>query len=113
MEVFAGSHTHGLIDFDTSDESSGNVLDQTVREPEKYGRLQCTPLKAGQISIHSDLLVHGSAPNDSDRRRCGLTLRYCPQRRDGLLGLEPKGGCRVPERPDHVCGRGQNGLKTE
>ena len=36
-----------------------------------------TALIAGQISIHSDMLVHGSAPNRSPRRRCGLTLRYC------------------------------------
>lgn len=78
MEVYAGSHTHGLIDFESSDEESGNVLDQSVKNPEQYGRHQLTPLRAGQISIHSDLLVHGSAPNDSDRRRCGLTLRYCP-----------------------------------
>ena len=35
-------------------------------------------LKAGQISIHTDLLLHGSAPNCSTRRRCGLTLRYMP-----------------------------------
>ena len=35
-------------------------------------------LKAGQISIHTDLLLHGSAPNRSARRRCGLTLRYMP-----------------------------------
>ena len=35
-------------------------------------------LKAGQISLHADMLVHGSLPNVSDRRRCGLTLRYCP-----------------------------------
>jgi ectoine hydroxylase-related dioxygenase (phytanoyl-CoA dioxygenase family) len=33
-------------------------------------------LKAGQISLHSDLLVHGSDPNPSDRRRCGLTMRF-------------------------------------
>ncbi|MCK0166719.1 phytanoyl-CoA dioxygenase family protein [Jannaschia sp. S6380] len=35
-------------------------------------------LKAGQISLHADMLVHGSRANMSDRRRCGLTLRYCP-----------------------------------
>ena len=74
MQVFTGSQNHGLIDFETSNEESGNVLDQSVKEPEKYGQNRLTPLRAGQISIHSDLLVHGSAPNDSDRRRCGLTL---------------------------------------
>ncbi|MEM7020671.1 MAG: hypothetical protein AAF512_25430, partial [Pseudomonadota bacterium] len=33
-------------------------------------------LKAGQLSLHSDLILHGSAPNTSSRRRAGLTLRY-------------------------------------
>ena len=29
------------------------------------------------MSIHADLLIHGSLGNPSSRRRCGLTLRYC------------------------------------
>lgn len=91
MEVYAGSHTHGLIDFEASEAESGNVLDQSIKEPEKYGRHQLTPLRAGQISIHSDLLVHGSAANDSDRRRCGLTLRYCPADVNAYLGWNQKG----------------------
>lgn len=33
-------------------------------------------LKAGEISPHSDMLLHGSEPNGSMRRRCGLTIRY-------------------------------------
>ena len=91
MQVFTGSQTHGLIDFEVSDEESANVLDQSVKDPEKYGQNQLTPLRAGQISIHSDLLVHGSAPNDSDRRRCGLTLRYCPAGVTAYLGWNQKG----------------------
>ena len=91
MEVYCGSHKFGLIDFETSDASSNNVLDQTVQNPEKYGRWQRTNLRAGQISIHSDLLLHGSAPNNSDRRRCGLTLRYCPADVVAYLGWNRKG----------------------
>tara|TARA_R110002049_G_scaffold2750_2_gene21642 strand:+ start:494490 stop:495326 length:837 start_codon:yes stop_codon:yes gene_type:complete len=91
METYLGSHTHGLIDFEASDAADGNVLDQSVKEPEKYGRHQLTPLRAGQISIHSDLLVHGSSPNDSERRRCGLTLRYCPASVTAYLGWNAKG----------------------
>jgi len=34
-------------------------------------------LTAGQMSIHSDLLLHGSTANESDRRRCGVAIRYC------------------------------------
>jgi hypothetical protein len=26
--------------------------------------------------MHSDLLLHGSEANESNRRRCGLTIRY-------------------------------------
>lgn len=89
MEVFAGSHRYGLIEFEQSD--AGNVLDQTVRNPEQYGRLRATPLKAGQMSIHSDQLLHGSRPNTSDRRRCGLTLRYCPADVTAYLGWNAKG----------------------
>jgi len=33
-------------------------------------------LKAGQISIHDDKIVHGSPANRSNRRRAGLTIRY-------------------------------------
>jgi len=91
MEVFTGSHRHGLIDFDSTDVESGNVLDQVVENPQEYGEHRFTPINAGQISIHSDLLVHGSAPNQSDRRRCGLTLRYCPADVHAYLNWENKG----------------------
>ncbi len=48
-------------------------------------------LKAGEISIHSDLLLHGSEPNQSKRRRYGLTLRYCPTSVRAELGWNAKG----------------------
>lgn len=91
MEVYTGSHLHGLIDFEASTSGSGNVLNQSVKNPQQYGNHQLTPLVAGQISIHSDLLVHGSSPNHSNRRRCGLTLRYCPASVTAYLGWNRKG----------------------
>ena len=33
-------------------------------------------LKAGQASLHHGLTVHGSNPNTSGRRRCGMTVRF-------------------------------------
>jgi non-haem Fe2+, alpha-ketoglutarate-dependent halogenase len=89
MEVIEGSHQQGLIEFTSSSET--NVLNQTVTDPDRYGRRQPTPLRAGQISIHSDLLLHGSMPNHSTRRRCGLTLRYCPAEVNAYLGWNQKG----------------------
>lgn len=35
-------------------------------------------LKAGDVSVHHPNIVHGSNANTSDRRRCGLTIRYIP-----------------------------------
>lgn len=91
MQVAVGSHTRGLIEFETTGADSGNVLDQAVKNPERYGRMVATPLIAGQMSLHSDLLLHGSLPNNSNRRRCGLTLRYCPSDVNAYLGWNQKG----------------------
>lgn len=76
MKFMAGSHHHGYMTFRPSDSSEHNVLNQTIDNPEQYGTQVWDPLKAGQASIHSDLLLHGSEANHSTRRRCGLTLRY-------------------------------------
>ena len=91
MEVYLGSHTEGMIGFEKSDAGEGNVLNQTIRDPQQHGRWQQTPIGSGQISIHSDLLIHGSSPNASQNRRCGLTLRYCPADVTAHLGWDAKG----------------------
>ena len=78
MEVIPGSHLHGQIPFDKSTPEENNVLGQSVHQASQFGDPIPLVMKAGQISIHSDLLLHGSKPNTSDRRRCGLTLRYMP-----------------------------------
>jgi chlorinating enzyme len=79
MQFIPGSHRHGQIPFEHSTAEENSVLGQSVHHPERYGEPPVSVcLKAGQISIHTDLLLHGSAPNRTDRRRCGLTLRYMP-----------------------------------
>lgn len=35
-------------------------------------------LKAGDVSLHHPNVIHGSEANHSDKRRCGLTIRYIP-----------------------------------
>ena len=83
MQVIPTSHLHGQLSYRQSDDSEKNVLDQTVDRVEQYGAPVDIDLKAGQISLHSDLLLHSSEPNHSSRRRCGLTLRYCAAGRPG------------------------------
>ncbi len=67
----------GHLTYRPSDSTEHNVLNQTIDNVEQYGTEACDELNAGEVSIHSDLLLHGSEANNSDRRRCGLTLRYC------------------------------------
>lgn len=79
MTVVPRSHLRGQIAFEKSEAEEQNVLGQTVVDPQRYGD-EPVPfvMKAGQISLHTDLLLHGSEPNRSDRRRCGLTMRFVP-----------------------------------
>jgi non-heme Fe2+,alpha-ketoglutarate-dependent halogenase len=77
MRLIGGSQHHGHLTYRPSDSAEHNVLNQTIDNPEQYGSIVENPLTAGQMSIHSDLILHGSNANDSDRRRCALTLRYC------------------------------------
>ena len=91
MQFLAGSHLQGHLTFRPSRPEEHNVLNQTVDDVEQYGQPIDDVLKAGQFSIHSDLLLHGSQPNNSDRRRCGLTLRYCAADVQADLGWNAKG----------------------
>ncbi|MBC8288767.1 MAG: phytanoyl-CoA dioxygenase family protein [Planctomycetes bacterium] len=77
MRFVACSHLFGHHTWRPSTDEENNVLNQTVENAEQYGTVVYDELKAGECSLHSDLLLHGSDANESARRRCGLTLRYC------------------------------------
>ncbi|TWT47966.1 Phytanoyl-CoA dioxygenase (PhyH) [Thalassoglobus neptunius] len=91
MKFISGSHHSGHLTYRPSAPGDHNVLNQTVENPEQYGDVVYDELKAGEISIHSDLLLHGSEANMSDRRRCGLTLRYASTDVVAGLGWNEKG----------------------
>ena len=91
MKFIAGSQNFGHLTYRKSDPGDHSVLDQTVEDPEQYGAVVVDELKAGQISIHNDLLLHGSDANNSSRRRCGLTLRYAAAEVRAEMGWNAKG----------------------
>lgn len=91
MKFVTGSHHFGHLTFRPSNPDEHNVLNQTIDNPEQYGTIVFDELRAGQFSIHSDLLLHGSEANQSGRRRCGLTLRYCSADVRAELGWNGKG----------------------
>ncbi|MCU1237025.1 MAG: Phytanoyl-CoA dioxygenase [Candidatus Solibacter sp.] len=91
MRYIAGSHRLGHLTYRLSETDEANVLNQTVEGIDELGPPVDVELKAGEISMHSDLLLHGSEANTSTRRRCGLTLRYCPAEVRAGLGWNAKG----------------------
>lgn len=76
MRFLAGSHHHGHLTWRKSSPEEHNTLNQSVENAEQYGTPIDNLLRAGECSLHTDLLLHGSEANESSRRRCGLTLRY-------------------------------------
>lgn len=109
MKFVAGSQHVGHLTYRPSSEADHNVLNQSIDNAEQYGAVVYDELQAGELSIHADLLLHSSEANLSDRRRCGLTLRYCtPDVRAGsewnkkgvvVRGTDPTGHWANPPRP--------------
>ena len=80
MRVIRGSHRVGILEHGKS-ASAGNLLSINQEIPSDAideSRAVDLVLRAGEISIHHGHLIHGSNPNRSTRRRCGLTIRYVP-----------------------------------
>ena len=111
LQIIPRSHLNAQVPFDTSLPDENNVLNQTVKEPAKWGDEPHTlELKAGEMSLHSDWLLHGSDPNHSDRRRCGLAMRFLTgevRAYDGwnehsviCRGVEPTGHWANHPRPE-------------
>lgn len=91
MRYLPGTHHYGHLTYQLSEDDEDNVLNQTIPNVERFGAPVDVELKAGEAAIHSDLLLHGSEKNESQRRRCGLTLRYCPVDVRAHLGWNAKG----------------------
>ncbi len=110
VQVIPGTHLMGQLPFEYSATEEENVLDQTVTSLDDLPTPVCMEMQAGQISLHTDWLLHGSEPNGSQRRRCGLTMRFVsPDVRNfnadspaGLIarGMDPDGYWQHVPRPE-------------
>lgn len=110
MKFIAGSHHFGHMTYRESDSAEHNVLNQSIDNAEQYGEVVYDQLRAGQVSIHSDLLLHGSEANDSSRRRCGLTLRYCAASVRAGMNWNEKG---VQVRGTDATGHWANNIRPD
>lgn len=76
MQFVPASHDKGVLKVKAAEGDA--VFHMEAEVPTDLPPPVSNDLRAGQVSLHADMLVHGSPANTSDRRRCGLTLRYCP-----------------------------------
>ena len=89
MKVVSGSHKMGRF-VHKKNTAKNLVLDQEVSFDQlDEKKIVSLNLKAGQISLHNDALLHGSEANNSDRRRCGVTMRFSPTNVKGDLKIWP------------------------
>jgi len=88
-QPWAGTHLGGTIPCESVTDEENGVLNEHVHNPERFGTPVSVELRAGQLSLHTDMLLHGSQPNPSNRRRCGLTIRSFPA---DVRGPEPESG---------------------
>ena len=79
LRVVPGSHRNKEIFRHSLNESDQLVLNQELHSSV---REQITPadviLDRGMFSFHDAYMIHGAEPNNSGKRRAGLTFRYMP-----------------------------------
>ncbi len=81
LQVIRGTHLNGIRSHGKSSDPSANLLSINQEVDVKDNELKDivdVELKAGEISLHHGLTIHGSRPNRSSRRRCGLAMIYLP-----------------------------------
>ena len=85
MKVVSGSHKLGKFVHKKND-AKNLVLNQEVSFDQlDESKIVSLNLKAGQISLHNDALLHGSDANNSNRRRYWVTMRFSPTNVKGDL----------------------------
>lgn len=76
MTVIPGSHKAGLLKHVRVGDTDSVLMLECERGQFREDSAVPATLRAGQVSIHDDKLVHGSPGNPSSLRRAGLTIRY-------------------------------------
>tara|TARA_B100001123_G_scaffold79903_1_gene90721 strand:+ start:426 stop:1253 length:828 start_codon:yes stop_codon:yes gene_type:complete len=87
MRMWSGSHKEKIKDHkDTYDENNLLTRGQTVQNV-PIEKITPNILKAGQLSLHHPMIVHGSGLNKSNQRRIGFVIQsYIGTNVDQVLG---------------------------
>lgn len=104
MTFAPGSHLGGPLAHEQLPLDGTRVLNHAARHADAFADRYVNALPAGSISLHTDMLLHGSPPNHSRRRRAGMTIRYSASGVSVVPGWEhwikPTIRCRG-EAPDY------------
>lgn len=114
LRVIPGSHTeklHGIRERAGDDAVFDVESDVAVDESQAVDLV----VQPGDVEVHHPNIMHGSEPNTSPRRRCGLTIRYIPTSTritspeqpfpSALLLRGVPGVNQYQPRPDYLAGR--------
>jgi len=79
LRVLPGSHREAKVFSHSADDREGLVLNYAIDDPDvNLDNAVDLELEPGQMSLHDVYMLHGSNPNNSNRRRAGIALRYMP-----------------------------------
>ncbi len=84
LRVIPGTHTLGTLPVklfahaDNMLKISREVDPASIGKTVDFGSAVSIELEPGEMSLHSNCIVHGSQPNNSDRRRIGWACVYAP-----------------------------------
>jgi hypothetical protein len=78
MRIIPGTHGLGLLEHESSDGDSLALNQQLTMGTYDERAALNIELAPGRFSLHDAMVVHGSSPNSSGRRRCGYAIRYMP-----------------------------------
>ncbi|MHA6483201.1 phytanoyl-CoA dioxygenase family protein [Paenibacillus sp. strain BS8-2] len=74
MRVVPGTHANGFSEYEEVD-GSQNIFDTEIKKVD-HDKAVYFELESGECSLHDSRIIHGAAPNTSEYRRCGYTMRY-------------------------------------
>ena len=103
MKIVKASHHEGMFNHHQNDAKHLALNQEVSTDQFNANDIISLNLKAGEISLHDDGLLHGSEANDSNRRRCGITLRYSPVEVKADLSVWPHFETQLVRGNDKFC----------
>ncbi|TBL70310.1 phytanoyl-CoA dioxygenase family protein [Paenibacillus thalictri] len=74
MRVIPGTHRNGFSEYERVD-TADHIFESQIKRVDDAEAVYFE-LQPGECSLHDSRIIHGAAPNKSEYRRCGYTMRY-------------------------------------